>query len=56
MRPSYARRGDVVLVDNGTEYGCLGVVNLDGQNAACVTDKGIVLVHIKRWKRAWQIG
>ena len=54
--PKLARRGDIVFVDNGTQYGCLGVVNLDGRHAACVWQNGLLLVHMKRWKRAWRIG
>ena len=56
VKPTFARRGDIVFVDNGTQYGCLGVVNLDGRHAACVWQNGLLLVHMNRWKRAWQIG
>lgn len=56
VKPSYARRGDVVFVDNGTPAGCLGVVNLDARHAACVWQNGILLVHRRRWRRAWKIG
>ena len=54
--PTFARRGDIVFVDNSTPSGCLGIVNLDGRHAACVWQNGMLLVHMKRWKRAWQIG
>lgn len=53
---TFARRGDVVFIDNDTEQGALGVVSTDGRFASCVTDKGLVLIRIARWKRAWQIG
>lgn len=53
---TFARQGDVVWIDNNTEYGALGVIALGGRFASCATDKGIVLVPMKRWKRAWMIG
>jgi len=56
VRRTFARRGDIVFVDNGTPAGCLGVVNLCGQRAACVMQKGMTLVRMERWRRAWQIG
>ena len=54
--PRYARRGDIVHVDNGTTYGALGVVNLDARFAMCVSQNGVVPAHMNHWKRAWQIG
>jgi hypothetical protein len=70
VEPSYARRGDIVFLDNSTPnnpstYGALGIVDLDGRFAICVTTKGVLRVHrvdgdrtnrIARWKRAWLIG
>ena len=53
---TFARRGDVVFIDNETEQGALGVVSTDGRFACCVTEKGILLVRMHRWKRAWQVG
>jgi len=53
---TFARRGDVVFLDNGTPHGAIGVVSLDGRFASCASDKGLVLVRMHRWKRAWQIG
>jgi uncharacterized protein DUF6950 len=58
---TFARRGDVVWVDNSTPenpstYGALGVVSLDGRYAACMSDKGVKRVHMQRWKRAWRVG
>jgi hypothetical protein len=53
---TFARRGDVVWIDNGTEQGAIGVVHLDGRFISCASEKGIVLVHMRRWRRAWQIG
>ena len=52
---TFARRGDVVFLDNGTEHGCIGIVGLDGRFAACASD-GIVLVRMHRWKRCWMVG
>jgi hypothetical protein len=53
---TFARRGDVVLVDNSTSYGALGVVSLDPRYVSCASDKGLVLVAMPRWKRAWRVG
>lgn len=54
--PTFARRGDVVLLDNKTPQGAIGVVSLDARYASCVSDKGTILVAQHRWKRAWNIG
>jgi uncharacterized protein DUF6950 len=56
VQPTFARRGDVVWIDNDTPYGALGIVALDPRLAACMSDAGIVLIHMDRWKRAWQVG
>ena len=53
---NFARRGDVVWLDNGTTYGALGVVGLDPRFAMCMGAAGAVQVHISRWRRAWQVG
>jgi hypothetical protein len=53
---SFARRGDVVYVDNDTPLGAIGVVSLDGRYASCASARGTVLVAIWKWKRAWQVG
>jgi hypothetical protein len=53
---TFARRGDVVFIDNGTPQGAIGVISTDGRFASCASDKGLVLVRIHRWKRAWTIG
>jgi hypothetical protein len=54
--PTLARRGDVVYVDNETPQGAIGVVSLDARFASCASDKGIVLIHLYRWRRAWRVG
>jgi hypothetical protein len=61
VMPTLARRGDVVFVDNSTPqfpspYGALGIVSMDGRFAACASTKGLVHVHMQRWKRAWRVG
>jgi hypothetical protein len=56
VKPTFARRGDAVHVDNGTTYGALGIVALDGRFASCVSTKGHVHVPMHRWKRAWRVG
>jgi hypothetical protein len=58
---TYARRGDVVWVDNSTalnpsKYGALGVVSLDGRYAVCMSSTGTKRVHMQRWRRAWRVG
>lgn len=53
---TFARRGNVVLVDNGTPQGALGIVSLDGRYAACMGDSKMLHVHMHRWKRAWRVG
>ena len=52
---TFARRGDVVFVDNNTTQGCVGVVSMDPRFVCCAGDKGLILVPIVRWKRAWQV-
>lgn len=54
--PTMARRGDVIWIQNDTLQGALGVVSLDGRFASCATDRGLVLVRMDRWKRAWRVG
>lgn len=53
---NYARRGDLVWVDNGTTYGALAIVGLDGRFATCASSAGLAHVRIQRWRRAWQVG
>jgi hypothetical protein len=58
---TFARRGDIVWVDNGTPlnpspYGALGVVGLDPRFAVCMSEQGTRRVHMHRWKRAWRVG
>lgn len=54
--PQFSRRGDVVWVDNKTQYGALGVVGLDARFALCMSDQGLAPVHMQHWKRAWRVG
>lgn len=56
ISPTMAQRGDVVHVDNGTTQGALGIVGLDARFAVCASDKGLVMVRLHRWKRAWKVG
>lgn len=53
---NFAHRGDVVFVDNATTQGCVGIVTLDPRYVSCVGEKGIMLVTIDRWRRAWRVG
>jgi hypothetical protein len=56
VAPRLARRGDVIFVDNSTPEGALGIVDLSGTCAACVSQQGYVRVPMRRWKRAWRVG
>jgi hypothetical protein len=51
-----AQRGDVVWVDNKTQFGALGVVDLTGRHAVCMSEVGTKRVHMQRWRRAWRVG
>jgi hypothetical protein len=58
---TYAQRGDLLWVDNGTpahpsKYGALGIVSLDGRYAVCMSETGTKRVHMHRWRRAWKVG
>ena len=55
-QPTFARRGDVVLVDNGDPRHGLATVDLSGRFAWCVREKGCVRLPMRCWLRAWQIG
>ena len=54
--PAFARRGDVVLVDNEAPGGALGIVDLSGRFAWCVLERGMVRMPMDRWLRAWRVG
>lgn len=62
VRPSFAHRGDVVLVDNAlprrgaAPSRALGTVDLSGRYAWCVGEQGFVRVPMRRWLRAWHVG
>lgn len=53
---AFARRGDVVFLDNGTADGALGVVWLDARFAVCASSTGLVPARKSTWRRAWKIG
>jgi hypothetical protein len=56
VAPRLARRGDAILIDNGTPSGSLGIVDLTGAYAACAGSNGHIRVPMRRWKRAWRVG
>lgn len=56
ISPTFAQRGDVVLVENGDPTRALGVVGLDGRFVLCASEPGLARVPMKRWLRAWRIG
>lgn len=53
---TFARRGDLVFIDNKTPQGAIGVVSLDARFAACAGQNGYCLVRMEHWKRTWSIG
>lgn len=55
IRPTFAQRGDVVLIQNGDPLHALGIVGLDGRHAFCVSDHGLVRMPMRTWLRAWRI-
>jgi hypothetical protein len=55
ISPGHAGRGDLVLVDNGTEQGAIGVVDFDASCALCPGTRGLIRVRRHRWKRAWKV-
>src|SRR5580692_10507645 len=54
--PTFAHRGDIVLVDNGDPGNALGIVDLSGRFAWCVLERGMVRMPMKNWLRAWRVG
>jgi len=55
VTPTCAQRGDVVFVDNGTPQGAVGVVSCDARFASCASDRGMALLPVSRWRRAWRV-
>lgn len=53
---TFARRGDLIFIDNNTPQGCVGVVSLDARFASCASASGVLMVPIGKWKRAWRVG
>lgn len=56
VSPTYARRGDLVLVNNSTPDRALGIVDLTGRFALCAAAAGLARVPMSRWMRAWLVG
>jgi hypothetical protein len=58
--PNFAQRGDIVCFDqrqpDGTVEPLLGVMNLCGQVALFVSDKGLLSIPVAKCRRAWRIG
>jgi hypothetical protein len=52
---NFARRGDLVLVNNGTPLGALGIVSHHGHFAWCAAD-GLARVKMHRWMLSWKVG
>ena len=56
VRPTFARRGDAVLLDNGDPTKALGIVDLGGRFAWCAGQNGMVRKPMSTWLRAWKVG
>jgi hypothetical protein len=54
--PTFAHRGDIVLVDNGLPGHALGIVDLSGRFAWCVCARGLMRMPMERWLKAWRVG
>jgi hypothetical protein len=54
-RPTFGRRGDVALVNNGGPTPALGTVDLTGRFAWCAAERGFGRVPMHRWLRVWRI-
>lgn len=57
--PRQARRGDLVLADNGNPGNpshALGIVDLSGRYALFAGSRGLLRLRMRRWKRAWRVG
>lgn len=53
--PSFAGRGDIVLVNNGNPKQALGIVDLSGRTAVCASERGMKRVRMSHWLRAWKV-
>jgi len=53
---TYARRGDLVIANNGTRDGALGIVSHHGHFAWCAAEKGLLQVPMARWWLGWKVG
>jgi hypothetical protein len=56
----FARRGDLVLVKNGSVLGGtnepgLAIVGLDGRRALAAAERGLVYMARANWLRAWRV-
>jgi len=61
IKPQYAQRGDVVLLDNpspstGLNRQALGIVHLNGHHVIVTGPDGLRLLRLAHVRRAWRIG
>jgi hypothetical protein len=52
--PSYAQRGDIVLVQRAKDYS-LGIVDLNGKHVIAAAKKGYLRLDLSRATRAWRV-
>jgi len=52
--PLMAKRGDLVLVDNGGTQ-IAGTVHLNGKHVVCMSEKGLVRLPLRKVVRSWAI-
>lgn len=54
IRPKFAQRGDLVLFDAQQGTAC-GIVHLNGREAVCAGESGLVRLPVSTARRAWRI-
>jgi hypothetical protein len=52
--PLMAQRGDLVVVENGSEL-IAGIVHLNGRHVVVVSEAGLLRVSIRNIRRAWRV-
>jgi hypothetical protein len=56
QHPNFGRRGDLVIANNDTPLGALGIISHHGHFAWCAAEKGLVRVAMHRWMLSWKVG
>lgn len=55
VRPTMARRGDIVILKDDARQKALGIVDLDGRFVIGSTVDGLVRLPLTRASRAWRV-